>query len=217
MRTVSQMMEQKRQAKAIKLAKASIANAERIAKKSRDRGLNDYIPLYKWQSSSYGIYLGQLKNAVQKNKLIIDDIVQQLPQLHRLTFFPCGYDFRNIRKIIEGVFQRYVFALSVDEALEIKNNPINIHYKQRELLSKFIDVLGTEIIPRYTSRLKFAQDNSEMIINHELYCKIGNNIVTRFSDWEGVAEAKTIIQTRIDSKATYQQTKQNLEQLKIIL
>lgn len=217
MPTVSEMMELKRERKTKLVNKHTHRALELKNKIDRANALNDFIPPHEWVSSTYGIYLTRLQNKINDNNLHIDDLLNEFPQLHRLTFFPCEYDFRNIREIIEGVFTNYLNNKSLDEACDIRQQSISIHYKQRELLNRFIQVIANDIITKFKSRWLFAEANAEMIINHQLYCNIGGNIVTRFSDWEGVNEAKKTLDLRLKSKERYQHNQQKIQELKTLL
>lgn len=217
MPTVSEMMKQKRERKTKLINKQTHRALERKNKIDHANALNDFIPPHEWVSSTYGIYLTRLQNKINGNNLRIDDLLNELPQLHRLTFFPCEYDFKNIREIVESIFTNYLNDKSLDEAFNVRQYPISIHYKQRQLLNKFIQVIANDIITKFKSRRLFAEANAEMIINHQLYCNLGNNIVTRFSDWEGVNEAKKTLDLRLKSKERYQHNCQKIQELKTLL
>lgn len=124
-----------------------------------------------------------------------------------MTYWKCDYDFSNIREVIEAIFVEYLSNYDLDNVTPIIKNKINIHYKRRELLVMFINVM-CEIIPTYKSRRLFAIDNAEMIINHHAYCLLAKPVVGKFCDWEGVKEAQQIIACRAESKERYLVIKQ---------
>lgn len=203
MTSLREQIAQRKQAK--KFAQQLKAEKTRLeaAKRKRDRDVKvDNIPFYEWCGSPYYAYFNLMKAKVQSNNLIIDDLLQHFVQLHRFTFWECDYDFSNIRVIIESLFDKYVADFDLTNVEQIINKPVSIHYKQRDLLMQFMELLPGMVFS-HTSRKAFALANSEMIVGHNAWCNATKPQLSKFVDWQGVAEAQEILRLKLNSKMLY--------------
>lgn len=189
----------KKYAENMKVEKAKIESAKR--KRDYDNKI-DYIPQVEWYSSSDYAYFNLMKDKLQSNNLVINDLLQHFVQLHRFTFWNCDYDFSNIRSIIEDLFDKYVGVFDLSNVEHVVNNSITIHYKQRDLLMQFMDLLPS-LVFTIKSRKLFAVANSEMIVGHNAWCNLTKPILAKFIDWEGVEKAQEILRLKINSKTIY--------------
>lgn len=200
------LREQIAQRKAVKKYAANMkAEQARLAaaKRERDRSAKmDNIPFYEWVGSPYYAYFNLMKNKIRENKLVIDDLLQHFVQLHRFTFWECDYDFSNIRTIIESLFDKYLVNYNLSNVENIIHNPVLIHYKQRDLLMQFMELLPSMVFS-HTSRKAFAEANSEMIVGHNIWCNSTKPHIIKFIDWQGVEAAQEILRLKLNSKMLY--------------
>jgi len=196
---IAQRKSAKKYAANIKVEKAKIESAKR--KRDYDNKI-DYIPQLEWFSSSYYTYFNLIKDKLQSNKLVINDLLQHFVQLHRFTFWSCDYDFSNIRLIVESLFDKYVGDFDLSNVEQILNSPISIHYKQRDLLMQFMDLLPS-LVFTIKSRQLFAIANSEMIVKHNSWCNLTKPSLAKFIDWDGVKEAQNLLRLKINAKMLY--------------
>ena len=214
--TLKEQMAAKKQAKKARINKQLIEYANRENQKRQRKGLQDFIPMTEWATSSYALYFDSFKSKLEDNSLLIHHLISEFPQLHRMTFWNTEYDLTGIRKIIEGTFDKHLLDDDVETVQLKAYNPVKIHYKQRELLLNFVKTMYS-IICKYKSRRAFAYDNAEMINNHHLYCGLAKVTVHKFCDWEGVSEARTLIEERVNCKADYLKTKNELKEMEIMI
>lgn len=210
MTSLREQVAQRKQAK--KFTEQMKAEKSRIeaAKRKRDRDSKiDFIPTLEWYSSPYYAYFNLMKDKIQSNNLVVNDLLQHFIQLHRFTFWQCDYDFSNIRVIVEGLFDKYVSEFDLSNVEQIINKPISIHYKQRDLLLQFMNLLPS-LVFSHTSRKEFAHANSEMIIGHNIWCKATKPHLANFVDWGGVEEAQEILRLKLNSKMIYQAAINNM-------
>ena len=209
MATVKEMMAAKKAKKAQTILKQQTRNMEREAKKFKSKADDDYIPFYEWATSSYAQYIGPLKQRIIDNKITYFDLAENFTQLHRLTYFPCEYDFANVRKMIEKVMHKYLYAYDMESVKEVYTKQVNLHWYHREMFVTFLTILA-ERLSGFRSRKEFATMNADMILNHELATKIRNITANRFIDWSIVAEAKIHVDSRRTAKEVYQDMKQTI-------
>lgn len=197
---IAQRKAAKKYAENMKAEKAKIDTAKR----KRDWDVKiDFIPQLEWYSSPYYAYFNLMKDKLKSNNLVINDLLQHFVQLHRFTFWQCDYDFSNIRLIVERLFNKYLNKFNLLNVEEILNNPISIHYKQRDLLMQFMELLPS-LVFSFKSRKLFAIANSEMIVGHNAWCNLTKPHLTTFIDWEGVEEAQNILRLKLNSKVIYE-------------
>lgn len=204
MTSLREQIAQRKQAK--KFAQQLKAEKIRIeaAKHKRDRDIKiDNIPFYEWTGSPYYTYFNLMKAKIASNNLVVNDLLQHFIQLHRFTFWECDYDFSNIRVIIENLFDKYISEFDLSNVEQIINKTVSIHYKQRDLLLQFMDMLPS-LVFSHTSRKEFALANSEMIIGHNVWCNATKPHLAKFVDWAGVEEAQELLRLKINSKMLYQ-------------
>ncbi len=109
----------KKYAANMKAEKNKIESAKR--KRDHDDKI-DFIPQLEWFSNSYYAYFNLMKDKLQSNNLVINDLLQHFVQLHRFTFWNCDYDFSNIRSIIEDLFDKYVGVFDLSNVEHVVNN-----------------------------------------------------------------------------------------------
>lgn len=144
-----------------------------------------------------------MRDKITANKIVIDDLLEHFVQLHRFTFWECDYDFSNIRQIVESLFDKYLSDYDLSNVETIIRNPVSIHYKQRDLLLQFMNVIAADIFS-YTSRTKFAETNAEMITSHNIWCNLTKPCIVKFIDKKCIAEAQEILRLKLNAKKIYE-------------
>lgn len=201
--TLKEQMQAKKQAKQARLIQQADDFKIKQLKRERDWKLrNDNISPVEFGCSTYKIYLDRIVNQLEENNLTVQDLTADFVQLHRFTFLDTDYDLSNIRTIIEQLFDKYCHDLGDTATIEQLSVKMNIHYKQRQLLIKFCEIIYAKIAS-FKSRTVFANGNLSMITDHLCYCGLANPTINRFIARDDLKEAQEIIRQRVHSKELY--------------
>lgn len=101
-------------------------------KKYNPHKAKDIISKFEWIGSIYYQFYDKLYTNVMQNKCTVQTLVEDIAQLHRLTFLPCDYDLSEVRQLIEDLFDQYLTGHDVESAESIADQPVDI--KDTELL-----------------------------------------------------------------------------------
>lgn len=201
--TLKEQMQAKKQAKQARLAKQNDDYRIKQLKRERDWKLrNDNISPIEFGASTYKIYLDRIVTQLNANILTVQDLTADFIQLHRFCFLDTDYDLSNIRQIIEQLFDKYCNDLGDTATPKQLSARVSVHYKQRELLIKFCEIIYAKIAS-FKSRTVFANANLNMITDHLCYCGLAKPVISRFIARDDLKEAQDIIRQRVHSKELY--------------
>lgn len=203
-----QLQRQKEIKNKIIMERSERQRQEKIKRNHNSALKNDFIPFYEWQGSTYIVYLELMRSKLSNNSHTINDLLQHYIQLHRFTFWECDYNFSNIRLIIEELFNKYLGDITEEQLKLIIDSPISIHYKQRNLLMQFLEIV-VKYVFNFNSRTKFAIANNDMITCHNAYCNMVKPILMKYASLEGIKEAQLLLRKKLASKEIYLAEKQN--------